>query len=392
MVEKWKSGKFVPSGVGVTLGRMGKGIAVKQTGWLGILVILALPIPIALATGWRKDIPDLAAVNRSLSGTIVDHTANHGVDHRIWSRHLYQRRDMYVYLPPGYDPNLRYPFMIYLHGFAQDEQSFLHDVAPRLDEAIRSGKLPPLIIAAPDGSIPGEPCLHASGSFYINSKVGDFEDFVLEDVWDFICQHYPIRSEREAHIVAGQSMGGFAAFNYAIKHKEAFGVAIGVYPPLNLRWVDGKGNYLSNFDPKSWGWRMDLEQRNEVVGRFGLGLVKIPIERFVGPVFGSGPEAVVQLSRENPIEMMYHYDLRPGELEMYVAYAGRDQFNIDAQVESFLYLARCRGLTVGVGYDARGGHNQATANRLLPGIIDWLAPRLSPYSPSPAGACAADTP
>jgi hypothetical protein len=57
---------------------------------------------------------------------------------------------------------------------------------------------------------------------------------------------------------------------------------------------------------------------------------------------------------------------------MYVAYGGQDQFNIDAQAESFLYRARQRGLTVGTGYDPRGRHNQATARRLLPGIIDWL--------------------
>jgi len=360
---------------------MGKGIAVKHSRWLGVLLILSLPLPIALATGWRKDMPDLLAVNRSLSGTVVDYTANHGVDNRIWSPHLYQRRDMYVYLPPGYDPNLCYPFMIYLHGFAQDEQAFLHHVAPRIDEAIRCGKLPPLIIAAPDGSVPGDPSLHAPGSFFINSQAGDFEDFVLQDVWDFVCHHYPIRSEREAHVVAGLSMGGFAAFNYAIKHKEAFGVVIGVFPPLNLRWVDCKGNYMANFDPKNWGWRQDVERRREVVGRFAAGAVKLRINQFVGPVFGSGPEAVVALSKENPIEMMYHYDLRPGELEMYVAYAGKDQFNIDAQVESFLYLARCRGLCVGVGYEPNGGHSLATANKLLPGILTWLAPRIAPYSP-----------
>jgi hypothetical protein len=362
---------------------------VKGTRWLGLLLMLAVGLWAGLETnpqraaanGWRKDSPDLVAVNRRLAGKVVDYTANHGVDNRIWSPHLYQRRDLYVYLPPGYDPAKCYPFMLYLHGFAQDEQSFLHHVAPRVDEAIRSGKLPPLIVAAPDGSIPGEPSLHAPGSFFINSRAGDFEDFVLQDVWDFVCQRYAIRSEREAHIVGGLSMGGFAAFNYAIKHREAFGIVIGVYPPLNLRWVDAKGNYLADFDPKNWGWRQDMNHRGEVVGRFAGGLVNVGIDRFVGPVFGSGPEAVLEMSKENPIEMLVRYDVQPGELEMYVAYGGKDQFNIDAQVESFLYVTRCRGLSVGVGYDPRGGHNLATANKLLGGILDWLAPRIGPYSP-----------
>ncbi len=353
----------------------------KPTRWLGLLLILALPLPLAMATGWRKDSPDLVAVNRRLRGKVVDYTANHGVDNRIWSPHLYQRRDLYVYLPPGFDPGKCYPFMIFLHGSAQDEHSFLQFVAPRVDEAIRCGKLPPLIIAAPDGSVCGEPTLHGPATFFINSRLGDFEDFVLQDVWDFVCQHYPIRSEREAHIVAGLSMGGFGAFNYAIKHREAFGVVVGIYPPLNLRWIDAEGNYMANFDPKNWGWRQDLCQRHEVVGRFAGGLVHVDIQRFVGPVFGDGPEAILELSRENPIEMLLRYNVQPGELQMYVAYGGKDQFNIDAQVESFLYMARYRGLEVGVGYDPTGRHTLATAGKLFDGIIEWLAPRIAPYGP-----------
>src|SRR5207247_539560 len=77
--------------------------------------------------------------------------------------------------------------------------------------------------------------------------------------------------------------------------------------------------------------------------------------------------------------------LHDGDLEMYVAYGGHDEFNIDAQVESFLYLAKCRGITVGVGYDPHGHHDYATARRLIPGIIEWLGPRLAPYGVTPCG-------
>jgi hypothetical protein len=66
---------------------------------------------------------------------------------------------------------------------------------------------------------------------------------------------------------------------------------------------------------------------------------------------------------------------------MFIAYAGRDQFNIDAQVESFLYLARDRGLNVGVSYDPNGKHDTATGRRLFPDAVEWLAPLLIPYAP-----------
>ena len=73
-------------------------------------------------------------------------------------------------------------------------------------------------------------------------------------------------------------------------------------------------------------------------------------------------------------------------------FAGRDEFNIHTQVESFLYLCKCRGLTVQVGYDPNGHHDIHTAKRLTPGIFDWLGPKLAPYSPTPCNACAAPSP
>jgi hypothetical protein len=100
------------------------------------------------------------------------------------------------------------------------------------------------------------------------------------------------------------------------------------------------------------------------------------------PLYGRhNPDTAVLVSRENPIEMLDAYDVREGQLAMYIGYGGLDEFNIDAQVESFLYHARQRGLTVAVGYDPRGKHDLATALRLLPGALDWLGPRLAPYAP-----------
>ena len=168
---------------------------------------------------------------------------------------------MYVYTPPNYDPGLCYPVMLWMHGFGEDEQSFLTSVVPMLDAAIASGKLPPLIAVAPDGSLHGEPLANEAGSFFLDSKAGSFETFLLEEVWDFVCHNFSIRSEREAHILGGVSMGGFSAFNLGIKHKQAFGVVVGIFPPVNLRWMGKDGDYFANFNPKNWGWRTDLKRQ-----------------------------------------------------------------------------------------------------------------------------------
>jgi S-formylglutathione hydrolase FrmB len=285
-----------------------------------------------------------------------------------------------VYLPPNFDPDQRYPLIIWLHGFAQDEQSFLQDVVEPLDSAIVHGQLPQVIVAAPDGSLTGEPCLVTAGSFFINSKAGRFEDFVMEDVWTFVTEHYPIRAEREAHVLAGVSMGGGGAYNLAIKHRDRVRVVVGIFPPLNLRWIDCHGRYMSKFDPCCWGWRTDFSRPFEVVGRF-YGIVLIFLKDVIRPLFDIGPDTAAQVSRENPIEMIDRLNLKEGELAMYVAYGGKDQFNIEAQVESFLYRAKERGLTVNVGYDPRGRHDVRTALKLMPGAVEWLAPLLTPYSP-----------
>src|SRR5688572_15167658 len=97
----------------------------------------------------------VARVNRHLGGQLLAFTRQGLADHRIWSPALDQRRGLLVYLPPGYDPKKRYPLAIFLHGAAQDEQFFLQALAIPFDRAIRAGLLPPIIIAAPDGSIHG---------------------------------------------------------------------------------------------------------------------------------------------------------------------------------------------------------------------------------------------
>ena len=326
-----------------------------------------------------KDEFNVLGIGRRIKGRIVDHTGNHGQDHRIWSRSLHQWRDLYIYLPPGYNCNERYPIMIFLHPFALDERTFMH-VVPLIDDAIASGKLPPMIIAAPDGSLDGKGCLSKPGSFFLNSDAGPYEDFVLNDVWDFVCQRYPVRPERGAHVLAGASMGGFAAFNLGIRHRDAFGIAIGLNPPLNLRWADVDGNPRAKFDPRRWGWRTGFDDGNEVLANYA-GAFKIRLGHVIRPVFGEGDAALVAISENNPIELVLKTGLRNGELSMFVGYGGRDEFNIDAQVDSFLYTAKHRGLGVGVAFEPDGHHDLATTMKFIPTVIRWLGPQLAPYAP-----------
>ncbi len=343
--------------------------------WREVLLLMGLLAVPSTAQGKKPE--SLESVNARLHGRVIDHTTNHGADRRIWSTALCQRRDLYVYLPPCFDPKQQYPLVLYLHGFTQDERTFLEKQIQLFDRAIASGQMAPSIIAWPDGSLRGEPSFKESASFFANTRAGRFEDFVVADVYPFVLGNYPIRPEREAHVICGASMGGAAAFTIAFKYPELFKIIVGFMPALNLRWQDCRGRALGNFDPCCWNWRTQARP-NEVIGRF-FGVLAIRSKVISDPLFGRGPQVIEEMSRINPIELLDVYDVQPGLFDMYVAYGGRDEFNTDAQTESFLYCARQRGLEVGVGYEPRGKHNLKTGIKLFDPAMDWLWPLLAPY-------------
>src|SRR5438093_6259289 len=111
----------------------------------------------------------VAPADHRLCGQLLDFTCNHGSDRRIWSPALGQCRDLYVYLPPGFNPAREYPLAIFLHGAAQDENFFRQELVGPFDRAIAQGLLPPVIIAAPDGSVHGRVTLLQPTTFWANS-------------------------------------------------------------------------------------------------------------------------------------------------------------------------------------------------------------------------------
>jgi S-formylglutathione hydrolase FrmB len=312
----------------------------------------------------------LVRVSNNLSGQLLDFTNNHGEDRRIWSPALNQKRGLYVYLPPNFDPCKRYPLAIFLHGAAQDEQFFLQSQVESFDKAMASGQMPPAIICAPDGSIHGRATLLDPASFWANSKAGAFEDYLMTDVWNFMHEVFPIRPDRDAHAIIGASMGGSAAFAHAIKHKDRVKTAIGFMPLLNLRYVDCQGKYRTDFDPECFGYR-DKMRGYEPLGRRRIFVLRFS-DLFV-PMFGRGSNGLAGMSEINPLELMERNNLQPGELNLFVAYGGKDEFNVAAQVESFLHVARQRGIEVAVSYDPNGRHDLSTGRRLMPAALRWAS-------------------
>lgn len=334
-----------------------------------------------------------ADANAQFGGRIWDFTNNGAGDYRVFSPSLGQKRDVYVYTPPGFDWNdkKRYPLLIWLHGYLGDERDFVITVAPYLDAAIRRGECPPLICMAPDGSIEGDFPRNdlenlPTGSWFVNSRRGRFEDYLMKDLWEWVHRRFPIREGRDAHAIAGWSMGGFAAYNLALKHRDRFAIVAAVSPPLNMRYVDLNNRYMSDFRPGNWGLRRSFSNPDEVLAYFPvvypvLGIpvqteIPITVEMWFGPVWGLGREGAEFVSRESPLEIMARNPIRPGELDMYVAYAKDDPLNIDAQVESFVWWCRESGIPIDVVAVPYGGHTTEFLESQLPGLFRWIGERL----------------
>lgn len=335
-----------------------------------LVTILLLAAGTGCAHCRRHASVELNEINRQLAGQVVDYTHNHGSDHRIYSEVLCQCRDLYVYLPPGYTPSKAYPLILWLHGGFSDERALLEmGELGYLDALIRRGCCPPVIVACSDGTCSGRGRLLARQSFYVNSSgCGRFQDHVMCEVIPFLTTRYSIRADREAHAVVGGSLGGFGAMNLGIKHRDFFGSAAALSGAVNLRYDTSSGDYTEDFDPATYRWRTRYYRPGLVAGAFR--------RLFVDPIFGPAEGAIQRIARENPADLLFTTDLQPGQLDLLIAYGDLDQFNMDAQAESFWWLARQRGISVDVVRYPEGDHSEAFFRCAQRDAYRWLAARL----------------
>lgn len=132
-----------------------------------------------------------------------------------------------VYLPPSYnDSDKEYPVVYYLPGFGNSTNYYTQYGVYRdyllknsMDELINEGKIKDMIVVIPNAvNIFG-------GHFYVNSPVtGNWENFIIEDLVNFIDKAYRTLPKPESRGICGHSMGGFGALNLAMLYPDIFGI------------------------------------------------------------------------------------------------------------------------------------------------------------------------
>lgn len=342
-------------------------------------LFLLAPATPARAQLWNWK--SLDHVNAHLHGQVVDHTHNHGQDLRIPSAILGTSRDLYVYLPPGYDPRRAYPVILYLHMGFVDEHAFIGLRQLRqVDQMMADGAFPPAIIACPDGMIDGQNKGGNLHSGYMNGVYGRFEDHLMAEVLPFLHGRYSIRPERQAHALLGTSAGGFAALSIALRHRDYFGTVAALAPPANTRYDTTNGYYKQKFDPSTYRWRTSYDP-DEIVGSFYFGLQRVRASKYIRPIFGDDPGVIQRVAAVNPGDLLFTTNLQPGELNIYINYPANDNWNFDSQAESFAWLAAQRGIAVDVHRVRLERHSLHYFQSQHAPTYAWLSSHILPPTP-----------
>lgn len=189
---------------------------------------------------------------------------------QLASRHVGPRRDVLVWLPPGYEsqPQQRYP-VLYMHDGNNlfDRRSSFGgsewEVDERAGQLVRSGAIEPVIIvgiyntSARMAEYTWHPMLLEGESQ--GGQGADYARFLVEELKPLIDQNYRTRPEREHTAVMGSSLGGLISFYIGLHHPETFS-RIGMMSP-SIWWKDRAIlQDVSRLDPRLSVW-LDMGTR-----------------------------------------------------------------------------------------------------------------------------------
>lgn len=209
------------------------------------------------------------------------------------SRFLRNRRDLIVYLPPGYDeqPQRRYP-ILYLHdgqNLFDGATSFIPGmdwhVGQTADECIRSGVAEPLLIV---GMYNTKARIREYTPTHVPKLGGGRADryakFVIEEVKPFIEREYRTLPGPQNTGIGGSSLGGLVSLYVGLKMPQIFGKIAGLSPSVwwNQRVMNRfASEYQAQVRPRIWldvgtreGGRtvQDVEQFRDVLLQKGWRL------------------------------------------------------------------------------------------------------------------------
>jgi predicted alpha/beta superfamily hydrolase len=163
---------------------------------------------------------------------------------RFASSFLAHKRDITIYLPPGYDEVTERLPVLYLHdgqNLFDPERAHVRGqhwrVGETLDALVADGTLPPLIVVGIDNT----------GTFRIHEYTptkdarlggglaGQYGRFIVEELKPFVDRTYRTRADAAGTALGGSSLGGLVTLSIGLTHPGVFGGLVAMSPSV---WWD----------------------------------------------------------------------------------------------------------------------------------------------------------
>ena len=209
----------------------------------------------------------------------------HGEIRMVWypSSILNSMRRMHIYTPPGYESDdVKYPVLYLIHGGGDDDSAWstIGRAGFIMDNLLEAGKVEPMIIVMPNGSIdlpgilPWRPITDSSSPAEIAARIEGiakrhdaFAADLLQTIIPTVEKTYRVLTTRENRAIAGLSMGGAETLRVAPSNLDKFAY-MGVFS-MGLQ-VGANAGVKSDFEERNAAFLVNSEQTNKMLKLFWI--------------------------------------------------------------------------------------------------------------------------
>lgn len=212
-----------------------------------------------------------------------------------YSRELKQMRRFHIWTPTGYENSSdRLPVLYLIHGGGDNDAAWpgVGCAGNILDNLMAEGKMKPMIVVMPNGSIPTDK---------LEDEVPMFTNDLVTDIIPLVEKNYRVKTGSAHRAIAGLSMGGMETLDALLRHQDLF----------DYFWVLSSGWW---YDKQTYA---DYQRQINAIAP-KLGHVK-QLQFTMG-----GPEDIAYKNCKQMLKLFdkagikYHYSEMPGGHSWYV--------------------------------------------------------------------------
>ncbi|MBN1118181.1 MAG: hypothetical protein JXA77_13315 [Bacteroidales bacterium] len=172
------------------------------------------------------------------------------VPHGQVTRHIYHsdvtngERELYVYTPPGYNPDKSYPVLYLVGGSGELPSNWIYDgrVNFIMDNLLAEEKAEPMLIVIPNNQV-----IHRNHPKHAELTFDIFEKELRNHVIPLVESNYTVRMNPKGRALSGLSMGGRHTMFIGFRSLDLF-ASFGVLSAGDLNAETSFSNFLNDPD------------------------------------------------------------------------------------------------------------------------------------------------